>query len=528
MVGIANERKSTPRVGFEPVDGVDQPDRRDLLEVVQVLAPVPMPAGDVVRHRQVSLDQLGPQELLPRIVSGEPHPLGEQGRQVRVVVVTAFRAPGDPFRHPRPGNRRCERLGHRVVWLQNGGGPGDAEDSPHHRWAAGQPERDTVRTGPELPLAEDRDARRAHEPDTVEIHDDRPDPTRACVRQRGGDDVVQQVDRGEVDLAVGPQHERSAARLVHADREGVPLPGRPRLVLGHRDAFGKLRPTAQQGGQITDHAARDDVEPRALLRRPAGRPAPGPRGRRSRRTRRLGDRRRGDRHPPRARRPAPPRTAPQWTDPPRPGSADTSRARAARPPPPAKAAHSTSVWARRPRRQAMRRRTSQMTWQWPFRSAHGSGWPTAGPYDVSLRPSAPRRASSGTRERAAHRNVTARRYTGGQGVTVITTHPHPAGHRDRCPQVSEAVAPRVSLLFPGLRGLLRVFLRSLLLVSVSGRALRHRGHREPRGDGGEDGSRHGVMAADADEERAEQRRGEQQPRRGGHTGGRSDRHGDGR
>jgi len=38
-------------VGVEPVDGLDQSDRGHLLEVVEVLTPVGMLAGNVLRHR---------------------------------------------------------------------------------------------------------------------------------------------------------------------------------------------------------------------------------------------------------------------------------------------------------------------------------------------------------------------------------------------------------------------------------------------------------------------------------------------
>ena len=71
--------------GLEPVDGADQTDRRDLFEVVDVVAAVGEPVGDVVGHRQVAGDQLGAQPGLARVARREPAPLGEQRGEVRVL-----------------------------------------------------------------------------------------------------------------------------------------------------------------------------------------------------------------------------------------------------------------------------------------------------------------------------------------------------------------------------------------------------------------------------------------------------------
>ena len=49
---------STPRLEVEPVDRLDQPDRGDLGQVVEPLAPVAEPAGQVLDQGQVQLDQL--------------------------------------------------------------------------------------------------------------------------------------------------------------------------------------------------------------------------------------------------------------------------------------------------------------------------------------------------------------------------------------------------------------------------------------------------------------------------------------
>src|ERR1700733_5744930 len=56
--GVGGELHAALEV--EPVDGLDQPDGRDLGEIVKPLAPVAEPARQVLHERQVQLDQGGP------------------------------------------------------------------------------------------------------------------------------------------------------------------------------------------------------------------------------------------------------------------------------------------------------------------------------------------------------------------------------------------------------------------------------------------------------------------------------------
>ncbi len=76
-------------VGGVPVDRVDQPDRRDLDEVVERLAAVGEAAGDVLGHRQEPAYELVAQPLPVRVVRVERRVALEQGDEVAVLGVGA-------------------------------------------------------------------------------------------------------------------------------------------------------------------------------------------------------------------------------------------------------------------------------------------------------------------------------------------------------------------------------------------------------------------------------------------------------
>ena len=84
MVGTGEGEEVGPALGDEPVDGQDQPQHGDLLEVVRVLPAGDVLAGDVLCHRQVAVDELGAQGLPARVAGGQRGVLDEQRREVFV------------------------------------------------------------------------------------------------------------------------------------------------------------------------------------------------------------------------------------------------------------------------------------------------------------------------------------------------------------------------------------------------------------------------------------------------------------
>jgi hypothetical protein len=72
--------------GFEPVDRQDQPEVRDLLQVVEAAATGDVPAGDVAGDRKVTGDQLVAQQSTARVVRGQAGALVEQRSEVHVLV----------------------------------------------------------------------------------------------------------------------------------------------------------------------------------------------------------------------------------------------------------------------------------------------------------------------------------------------------------------------------------------------------------------------------------------------------------
>ena len=99
IVGVAYVENSTPPLGVEAVDGLDQPDRADLDEVVERLTAVGEPAGAVVDQRQVQLHQLarGTSRGAPR---GSPVASSAKSAWLRSRVTA--RAPTEA-----PGGARC-------------------------------------------------------------------------------------------------------------------------------------------------------------------------------------------------------------------------------------------------------------------------------------------------------------------------------------------------------------------------------------------------------------------------------------
>ena len=83
-------------LGREPVDRVDQPDRRHLHEIVQRLAAAREPAGDVLGHRQVPGDQYVAHRLPTGVVGGERGVLGQQRDEVAVLGVGRGHRGGAP------------------------------------------------------------------------------------------------------------------------------------------------------------------------------------------------------------------------------------------------------------------------------------------------------------------------------------------------------------------------------------------------------------------------------------------------
>src|SRR5260370_13948496 len=67
--GVGGELDAAAEI--EPVDGLDQPDRGHLGQVVEPLAPVPEPARQVLDERQVQLHELAA-DALPLLVTRAP------------------------------------------------------------------------------------------------------------------------------------------------------------------------------------------------------------------------------------------------------------------------------------------------------------------------------------------------------------------------------------------------------------------------------------------------------------------------
>jgi hypothetical protein len=113
--------------GVEAVDGVDQPERGDLLEVLGVLPAVAVLAGDVAGDRQVTGDQLAAQGLPPGVVGGQPVALAEQRGEV-LVAVGGSRVPVE--RCAGSGGRLIERSKHLCPHIADGLPRGQGE-----KWA---------------------------------------------------------------------------------------------------------------------------------------------------------------------------------------------------------------------------------------------------------------------------------------------------------------------------------------------------------------------------------------------------------
>ena len=80
---IRRELHTAPEV--EPVDRLDQPDRGDLDEVVERLAAVAEPPGEVFDQREVQLDQLVADRAALGVVLGQHGELDEQRSGMRAV-----------------------------------------------------------------------------------------------------------------------------------------------------------------------------------------------------------------------------------------------------------------------------------------------------------------------------------------------------------------------------------------------------------------------------------------------------------
>ena len=105
MFGVAYVVSSTPRLDVEAVDRLDEPDRADLHEILELLAAVRVAAGERAHEREVLLDQLlrAPRRRRPRGSGGAARGRSSRpGRSRRVLRRPAAPSACAPSRPSRP------------------------------------------------------------------------------------------------------------------------------------------------------------------------------------------------------------------------------------------------------------------------------------------------------------------------------------------------------------------------------------------------------------------------------------------